>query len=141
MREIYISMAGIALLWGGWPLVSRTAGETGNVGSLVLVTTAVVPVLFSVWCGGGIFTPSGSSVIKLGIAGLMMGTGLVMFSPVVESQLMEASTSIPIIDVLMISTTVIGGILFFNESVTVTKITGIALCVIGIFLLHSSIDQ
>jgi multidrug transporter EmrE-like cation transporter len=67
----------------------------------------------------------------------MMGVGLIAFIRVANGAL-DASVSIPIVDVAMLLVTAIGAMVFFAEAVTVQKVAGIVLLVAGIGLLRPS---
>ena len=79
--------------------------------------------------------PTGD-VMKMAIAGLMMGVGLVAFILVANSRQLDASVSIPIMDTAMLIVTVVGAVLFFGEPITVRKLAGTALLVAGILTLR-----
>ncbi len=64
----------VAVFWGGWPLVARTAGEAGVVGSLIMSSVAVVPIAAAILQSGASM-PSASATVAYSIAGIMMGLG------------------------------------------------------------------
>jgi len=135
MRYEYFLIAIVAVAWGGYPLVARASGVGGPVGALVLTLAGLVPITAAVMWQGGAVRPTGLELTRLGIAGVMMGIGLVAFNAVANSRHMDASVSIPIIDTTMLIVTVIGAILFFAEPITVKKAIGVALLVSGILVL------
>jgi drug/metabolite transporter (DMT)-like permease len=135
MRYEYICIAVVALMWGGYPLMARASGVGGPMGALVLTLTALLPIgAATIWQGGAV-RPDMAAMLKLSIAGLMMGMGLVAFNAVANSRNMDASVSIPIIDTTMLIVTVIGAILFFAEPLTARKAIGIAMLIAGIAVL------
>lgn len=135
MRYEYICIAVVALMWGGYPLVARSSGVGGPLGALILTLTALVPIgALTMWQGGAV-KPDSGALIKLSLAGFMMGIGLVAFNAVANSRNMDASVSIPIIDTTMLIVTVIGAMIFFAEPVTMRKLIGVALLVTGILVL------
>lgn len=135
MRYDYIYIVIAALMWGSYPLVARASGVGGAIGALVLTVTALVPIgIATVWQGAAV-RPDATALIKLCIAGVMMGAGLVAFNALANSKQMDASISIPIVDTAMLIITVIGAILFFAEPFTAKKAIGIALLVAGIVVL------
>jgi drug/metabolite transporter (DMT)-like permease len=129
-----VCIALVAICWGGYPLVARASGYGGPLGALILTFAGLVPIVLSVlWEGGA--RPSTGALAKLGIAGLLMGTGLVAFNRLANSPL-DASISIPIVDTAMLIVTTLGAIYFFHEAVTAQKVVGLALLVAGIVALR-----
>lgn len=135
MRYEYVLIAIVALMWGGYPLVARSSGVGGPMGALVLTIAGLIPITGAVMWQGGAMRPAMPELIRLTIAGVMMGIGLVAFNAVANSRQLEASISIPIIDTAMLIVTVIGAIVFFAEPITVKKTIGVALLVAGILVL------
>jgi drug/metabolite transporter (DMT)-like permease len=135
MRAELISIATVALAWGGYPLLARSSGVGGPLGALVLSLCALVPIAVAMTLQGPIARPSSSELMKLVIAGVLMGMGTMAFNFVVNSRRLEASISIPIIDTAMLVMSVIGAAVFFAEPMTLKKIVGIALLLAGILVL------
>lgn len=126
----------VALCWGGYPLIVRSAGYDGPRGALILMLAGFAPILVvglmdrSGW-------PGAAPLVKLLVAGALMGGGLLAFYTLANSP-MDASISIPIVDVAMLLVTAVGAILLFSEPLTAQKTLGIALMVAGIALLRPS---
>jgi drug/metabolite transporter (DMT)-like permease len=137
MKTDYLWMAATALLWGAYPLVTRTTGYDGPRAALILMLVGLVPVSILSYLQSEAGWPDRPGLIKLVIAGLMMGVGLIAFIRVANGAL-DASVSIPIVDVAMLLVTAIGAMVFFAEAVTVQKVAGIVLLVAGIGLLRPS---
>lgn len=135
MRTDLVWIAVTAVCWGGYPLVARTAGHGGPRGTLVLMLAGLVPIVAMAAWTGGVGWPTGSALMKLGIAGLMMGGGLLAFHALATGP-MDASVSIPIVDVAMLLVSAIGAVCFFAESVTPQKAIGVCLLLAGIALLR-----
>jgi drug/metabolite transporter (DMT)-like permease len=135
MPTILVSIAAVALFWGGWPLVARSAGETGLPGALVMSIAQMAAIVLAMLATERSLPPA-SALGALAVAGAMMGMGLIAFNAAASSPLVEASTIIPILDTSMIIVAVIGGILFFGEALTVRKLIGIALLLSGILALR-----
>ncbi len=135
MATVWLCIVLAALFWGGWPLVSRSAGETGATGSLVILVAALVPVgLATAWEGPAL--PAPHALVRLALAGAMNGAGLVAFHLVTTRPGVEISSAVPVIDTAMLLVTALGGIAFFAEAMTLQKGIGVALLVAGIFLLR-----
>jgi drug/metabolite transporter (DMT)-like permease len=132
---VWLYVALVALFWGGWPLVSRSAGETGATGSLILLAAAFLPVgLATAWEGAT--WPATPALARLAVAGAMQGAGLVAFHLATTRPGVEISSVVPILDTAMLLVTALGGILFFAEALTLQKGIGVALLVAGILLLR-----
>jgi drug/metabolite transporter (DMT)-like permease len=135
MKTDYLWIVGTALLWGAYPLVTRTAGFDGPRAALILMLVGLVPVAVLSYLPSAAGWPDRQGLIKLVIAGLMMGAGLISFIRVATGAL-EASIAIPVVDGAMLLVSAIGAILFFAEPLTVQKAAGLALMLAGIGLLR-----
>lgn len=135
MRVEYLWIAIVGLCWGGYPLLSRWSGYGGSRGALILMLAGLLPIVAGSVAGHGGAWPSIPAFVKLAVAGVVMGIGLIAFVTLASSP-MEASISIPIVDVAMLLVTTLGAIAFYAEAVTMQKVLGIALLLTGIFLLR-----
>ena len=138
MASIVLWIIAVIVFWGAWPLVARVAGESGFMGAFVVSVFSFATVGAGA-CFAGIARPDADTFAVLGVAGVLMGLGLVAFNAASTSPLVEVSTVVPIIDTGMLLVSVIGGIVFFGESVTPRKLFAVALLVSGILLLGSSL--
>jgi len=130
-----VCIALVAACWGGYPLVARASGYGGPLGALVLSLAGLLPILLAILWQGGVERPSQDALVKLGIAGILMGSGLLAFNRLANSRL-DASISIPIVDTAMLIVTALGAIFFFQEAVTARKLVGLALLAAGIAVLR-----
>lgn len=135
MRSEYVWIALTALCWGGYPLVSRSADYGSARGALILMLAGLVPIGIMAARAGAAGWPTAASLIKLLIAGLMMGVGLIAFHALASSR-MDASVSIPTVDVSMLIVSALGAIVVFSEPVTWQRVAGIALMLVGIVLIR-----
>lgn len=137
MRSEYLWIVIVALCWGGYPLLARASGYEGPRGTLILMLAGLAPIATMTVFGAkhGSDWPAGPALVKLGLAGLMMGCGLLAFYNLTTGP-MDASVSIPIVDVAMLLVSTVLAILIFAEVVTLQKIIGIALLLAGIALLR-----
>jgi len=132
-----VCIALVAVFWGGWPLVARSSGYGGPLGSLLLTAFGLIPIALATVFYGEPVRPAPVVLVKLAVAGAMMGAGLVAFNIVANSR-MEASVSIPIIDSAMLIVSAAGAIYFFGESISLQKFIGFALLLAGIAVLRPS---
>ena len=130
-----VCIAVVALFWGGYPLVARTSGLGGPVGTLVLSLAGLVPVVLATLATGTAVRASSDQLLRLAVAGLMMGIGLIAFNRLANGEL-DASVAIPIVDSAMLIVSTVGALWFFAEPVTVQKVVGIVLLAAGILLLR-----
>jgi drug/metabolite transporter (DMT)-like permease len=135
MVSLWLCIVLVALLWGGWPLVARAAGDVGPIGSLLIVAGGLVPVALATAWGGAVLPPA-PALGKLAVAGLMNGAGLVAFHALATQRSADISIVVPIADTGMLLVTALGGVLFFAEALTVQRSVGVALLVAGIALLR-----
>ena len=136
MKPEYSCIAIVALAWGGYPLIARSSGIGGGLGALILTLSALLPIgAITLW--QGVTTrPAAPEIIKLVIAGTIMGIGTTAFNFVANSRQLDASVSIPIVDTAMLLVSVIAAILFFAEPVTMRKLVGMGLLIAGIVVLR-----
>jgi drug/metabolite transporter (DMT)-like permease len=134
MRPEVLWIIATAGTWGAYPLVLRSAGQTGSRGTLVLMLVGLVPIAVAALSGDGVW-PGRAAVVRLVIAGVMMGCGLLAFHALASSEL-DASVTIPIVDTAMLLVSAVGAIIVFSEPVTVSKVAGIAMLLGGIALLR-----
>lgn len=135
MRTELLYIALTSICWGGYPLVARSAGHGGPRGTVILMLAGMVPITAAALLAGGDGWPQRDGLLKLLVAGLMMGGGLLAFHALATSP-MQASVSIPIVDVAMLLVSALGAILFFAEPFGTQKALGVALLVAGIALLR-----
>lgn len=136
MRPEYSCIVIVALAWGGYPLIARASGIGGALGALILTLSALLPIVAITWWQGIAMRPAIPEIIKLVIAGIMMGIGTTAFNFVANSRQLDASVSIPIIDTAMLLVSVIAAVIFFAEPVTMRKLLGMGLLVAGIVVLR-----
>ena len=130
-----VCIAIVALFWGGYPLVARTSGDGSALGTLTLSLAGLLPIVAAVLWDGFAVRPSAAQLTRLGVAGVMMGIGLMAFNRLANGAL-DASVSIPVVDTAMLLVSTVGALWFFAEPVTAQKVLGIALLVAGIVLLR-----
>jgi drug/metabolite transporter (DMT)-like permease len=133
LEIVYILL--VAACWGSYPLVARASGYGGPLGTLVLALAGLLPITLTVLWQSGAERPSRDAIVKLAIAGVLMGIGLLAFNRLANSRL-DASISIPIVDTAMLIVTTLGAIWFFQEAVTARKLAGLALLLAGIAVLR-----
>jgi drug/metabolite transporter (DMT)-like permease len=138
MKPELIGIALVAILWGGYPLLTRAANSGHAFGALILMSAGWVVIAAATLWQGFEPRPNTAATIKLAIAGAMMGIGLLAFNFVASSRRMDASVSIPIMDTAMLVITFIAAVWFFAEPFTVKKGIGLALLLAGIATLHQS---
>lgn len=137
MRSEYAWITATALLWGSYPLLTRTAGYEGPRAALILMLAGFVPITFFAFLNAEAGWPTREGALKLLLAGFMMGGGLIAFVKVASGGI-EASIALPIVDVAMLLVSASGAFIFFSEPVTLQKLLGIALLLAGIGVLRPS---
>lgn len=135
MAAEWISMVVVVLAWGGYPLIIRTTGVAGPMGALVLTVCALVPIGIALWWQGGLTRPSPNDLLRLVVAGVLMGIGTTAFNYLVNSRRLEASVAIPLVDTGMLLVSAAGAIWLYGEPLTARKVVGIGLLVLGIGVL------
>ena len=95
----------------------------------------LIPILIGSVVATDAGWPSKMALAKLTGAGIMMGGGLISFHTLANSP-MDASVSIPIVDVAMLLVSAFGAIIVFSEPLTAQKIGGVALMLAGIAMIR-----
>jgi drug/metabolite transporter (DMT)-like permease len=138
MLAEYVAMAVVIIAWGGYPLVARSTGVGGPLGALVLTLSALMPILTAVLWQGSSWRLTQSQWLRLVFAGCLMGVGTTAFNFVVNSRKLDASISVPLVDMGLIVVSVIGAIWFFAEPLTARKVCGVCLLAAGIVVIRPS---
>ncbi|MDP2629397.1 MAG: EamA family transporter [Candidatus Harrisonbacteria bacterium] len=125
----------VFLLWGGWPLIMRSAGASNSLTNFLLSGIATL-ILGLIALGTKVPSPSPPNFWRIGIAGVMMGLGFVAFNYLATHPKIPVSTALPIINSAILLVAVLGGVWFFSEGLTLKKILGIALLLIAVTLLR-----
>jgi drug/metabolite transporter (DMT)-like permease len=125
----------VAFLWGVYPLVARTSGYGGPLGALALTAAGIVAIGAVALARGAADLPSPAQLLRLCIAGLLMGAGLVAFNRVVNGPL-AASLSIPIIYVAMLIVSRLGAFWIFGEAFNAQQLLALGLMLAGILLMR-----
>jgi drug/metabolite transporter (DMT)-like permease len=136
MRTEIICIVVASLAWGGYPLIARSTGVGTPIGALILTLSALIPISVATAWNGVASRPTSNEMIKLIVAGMVMGVGTTAFNYLVNSRQLEASISIPIVDVAMLIVSVAAAVIFFSEPLTTKKILGFALLIAGIVVLR-----
>lgn len=129
---IYIAL--VAVLWGGYPLITRLSAINGPQAALLLALASLVPMVIAVFVTGDTARPTRAQLWPIVVGGVMQGLGLMAFVRVATSKL-DASIAIPICDAAMLIVTAVGAIAFFNEAISAQKLAGLGMLVVGILLL------
>ena len=136
MRIEIICIVIASLAWGGYPLIARSTGLGTPIGALILTVSALLPISIATIWHGVATRPTASEIGKLLVAGIVMGIGTTAFNYLVNSRQVEASISIPIVDVAMLIVSVVAAVVFFSEPLTARKAIGFALLIAGIIVLR-----
>ena len=124
-----------ALGFGGWPLVARYAGLPPITTSLVVSGSTFLFVLAAALSPMFKLDSAPSGLLMLGLlAGAINGIGFIAYTFLVSNQ-QWASVYIPITLTLMIAIIALGGVIFFQDSVSLNKVLGWTFAAIGIWLL------
>lgn len=136
MTAEWLGVVIVVLAWGGYPLIIRATGVSGPIGALVLTLSALIPIGAALLWQGALERPSTADVVRLVLGGMLMGVGTTAFNFVINSRKLDASVSIPILDTGMLLVTALGAIWFYSEPVTLRKVVGIGMLVVGIGVLR-----
>lgn len=135
MGSLYIAISVAGFCWGFWPLLMRSANVVGPGASFVISASALIPVAIT-WAMRQEAAPNGVPLLKLVIAGLIMGIGMVAFNFAGTSRLAGIGTVTSIVQALTIVVVVIGGAGLFGEGLSVSKVIGTLLLLAGVFILR-----
>lgn len=135
MKTEFLCIAIVAAAWGGYPLISRATAVPGALGALLLTLFGLVPISIATFLDPATRRPIAIDVLRLAVAGVLMGCGTAAFNYVATSRRIDASVSIPITDTAMLIVSVLGAVLFYAEPITMRKLLGFGLLVSGIAVL------
>lgn len=124
-----------AIGFGAWPLVSRGSGLSPIWTAITLSVATAMTILAGspVFRGGSISTKA----ILIGlVAGLLNGLATLTYSQLISNKEWDISIYIPLTVGLMLVTLAVGGVVFFSESVTPSKVAGIIAILAGVYLLR-----
>lgn len=132
----WFSVAFVAIMWGGWPLIARVSGLSSIWVSIIGLTVGAM----AVGTISGTFNqiksvPDLKALLVGGVAGVMLGLGMFAYSKLISNPEWEISTLVPVAAGSITAITAIGGILFFGESIGLIKSVGLLCLVAGIALL------
>lgn len=125
-----------ALGFGGWPLIARAVGIPPfgiavilSIGTVAAVT-AVGPMMFT-------WSAVSRKMIYVGlIAGVINGISFLAYSKLIANTEWDISVYIPLVITLMLLIPVIGGPIFFGESISLNKALGVTSILIGVYLIR-----
>ena len=131
--ELILLTIGIALCWGGYPLLERTvAAHPAWIAALLVIGSVPTGAL-------GLIQkpelPTLKASIVILIAGLVLGLGMFFFGKILAWPGLEIGKIFPVLIGLATLVSAIGGAVFFGEAVTAYKLSGLAAILIGIYML------
>lgn len=123
-----------ALGFGAWPLLARVArvNDAWATTIVLIVTTFGVTLVQK---GGLQNPPSLMALGLLALGGAANAVGMLAYGKLVADTQFQVSSLAPAALIGMIAVIAIGGIVFFHESLTWTKGSGICLALVGAWLL------
>jgi bacterial/archaeal transporter family protein len=132
---------GAAVLYGGHQIFTKLAADkiSDGLGGFVVEATAAVTILFYLaWLRfGGTWnqTSSTSGVFWSVLTGIFVGVGTVLFFVLFQKG--GPLSAVPMVLAGGAALMAIVGILFFKEPVTLARMAGIIMALVGLFLLRS----
>ncbi|MBI4085030.1 MAG: hypothetical protein HY432_00795 [Candidatus Liptonbacteria bacterium] len=130
-------LATISALGFSWPLVSKAAQLTPIMTAIMYVIGTAV----AVGAGSQFFefgaVPSTKAVFLGIVAGLLNGVAMISYSMLISNnEKWDMSVYLPLVIGLMLIFITLGGIFFFKEAATYSKMAGIVAILIGVYLLR-----
>jgi transporter family protein len=141
MKDWFFYAVGAAVLYGAHQIFTKLAADriSDGLGGLVVeVTAALTILLYLAWLRfGGTWnqTSSAPGVFYSVLTGVCVGAGTVVFFLLFQKG--GPLSAVPMVLAGGAALMAIVGILFFKESASVPRLLGIALALIGLFLLRS----
>lgn len=125
----------LAILWGGYQLLIRTTEVPPLMVALYVVAFGLIPVgAANIWSGAGISgTPRQIGLLM--IAGIMFGSGMILYASLLTNRELDLSIWAPIAAVTITATVIVGTIVFFGESVTPARMVGFVLALAALWFL------
>ena len=122
------------LLFGIWPLIIRATNispmwtaATITIGSVIMIIPAIL--LYEP------HVPTAKTLLVGIIAGVISGLGLIEYGKLLTTPEWKVTVTVPIALVVTPIVLVVGGWMFFHESITPTKACGSMLGILAIYLM------
>lgn len=131
---IYCTLA--AFFFAGYQLVMRASGLTPMTAGLILHFTGTlvfIPLIFKESA-----TRTGLTLLAAGIAvisGIMQALGQVSWQKLLADRQVEMSTMVVVMIAINIAIMVAGGYFFYGEKLNPSKITGVGLAMVAVWLM------
>ncbi len=125
-----------ALFFSGWPVVTRFAGLPPIWVSITVCAGTLCTILLSAAYNGTDTTPATTMLAVGFLGGLLNGVGMITYSILVSNKEWDLSKYGPISIGGLVIFSFIAAVLTFGEKVTLNKIAGIAVIVLGIYILN-----
>jgi len=122
-----------ALFYGGWPLLARLSGLSPAWVAATVGAGSLPVMLWFLWANFA-SAPTRGVVIGL-IAGVICGLGTIVYSKLLSEPLWDISTFVPVTIAHITAVATIGGWFMFSEAMTFSKIAGILVLFIAIYLM------
>lgn len=130
----YIVLA--AICYSGWNLVARKAGVNQYVLILAVCITTLLPILLYAGPKAMQSSVSTQAMCILIIAGIINGFGFIFYGQALGNQMTDLSVLLPILFGVMVLFSFFGGVWFFNDPMNTSKLFGVMLIVMGIYLIN-----
>ena len=145
MPDWFFYALGAAVLYGAHQIFTKLAAEriSDGIGGFVVEASAALTILIyllSLWLGrrwNQSFT--GSGLFYSVLTGICVGVGTIFFFVLFQKG--GPLSSVPMILAGGAAIMAIAGILFFKEQASVARVIGIALALLGLFLLRSPVQN
>ena len=122
------------LFFGIWPLISRQAQLSTTWTTVTITVGTGIVVVINLF--QELSLPSTKSLAIGLVAGIVSGFGLLTYGKLIaNSSRWDMSLTIPISLIITPMVIIIGGYLFYNETLTIPKVVGGILGVIAIYLM------
>ncbi len=124
----------VAFAFSFWPIITRF-GNIPAIWTAIIVNagTVVSAIVYLVFKGDS--TPNLKMIIIGIIAGLINGAGFLLYSHMLSNSNVSVSTVITVIDIMIPIVAMILGILFFKEAISVYRVLGLLLSIVGIYFI------
>lgn len=133
MSNVVLLALAVGFFFAAWPLVMK-ASQLGPAWIIITLCIGSITVGFATVISNLVIPPSKNLLIGY-LAGITSGLGVFVYGKLISDKAIELSQAIPLSMACIVVFAALGGCLFYAEPFTITKIVGVLMVVVAVFLL------
>lgn len=116
-----------------WPMIARFSGLSSAWVAVIAMSSTLLVAVGAIGTNPGPLSMKGFVLVLL--AGVLNGTGIVLFSSLFAGAKGDPSRYVSITYGLLPALSMVGMIIWFHDPMTIPKVLGLGLVVAGVFLI------